>query len=62
MASLPFRLGMGTVLICTVIAAMSGVSGAATVATGLIALPWVVVVGYEAGADKEKGASENVKE
>jgi len=45
MASLPFRLGMGTVLICTVIATMSGVSGAATVAMGLIALPWIMVVG-----------------
>ena len=61
MANLPFRLGMGVVLLCTVIAAMSGVSGAAIVAMGLIVLQWIVVVGYEAGADKEKGASENVK-
>lgn len=32
-------LAMGTVLICTIFAAMTGISGAATVSMGLIALP-----------------------
>ncbi len=32
-------LGMGTVVICAVIAAMAGVSGAATMSMGVIALP-----------------------
>jgi len=40
-------LASGTVLICTVFAAMVGVSGAATVSMGLIALPSMINRGYE---------------
>jgi len=36
---IPGGLAMGTVIICTFFAAMSGISGAATVAMGVIALP-----------------------
>jgi len=39
-------LAMGTVLICTVFAAMSGVSGAATVTMGLIAIPSMLKRNY----------------
>jgi len=39
-------LAMGTVSICAIIAAMSGVSGAATVSMGLIALPSMLKRGY----------------
>ncbi len=39
-------LAMGTVLICTIFAAMSGVSGAATVSMGLIAIPSMLKRGY----------------
>jgi len=39
-------LGMGTIAICAIIAAMVGVSGAATVTMGLIALPSMVKRGY----------------
>jgi tripartite ATP-independent transporter DctM subunit len=39
-------LAMGTVIICTVFAAMSGISGAATVAMGVIALPAMLKHGY----------------
>lgn len=40
-------LASGTVLICTVFAAMVGVSGAATVSMGLIALPSMLKRGYD---------------
>ena len=40
-------LAMGTVLICTLIAAMAGVSGAATVSMGIIALPAMLKRGYD---------------
>jgi len=40
-------LASGTVLICTVYAAMVGVSGAATVSMGLIALPSMLKRGYD---------------
>ncbi len=40
-------LAMGTVAICAIIAAMSGVSGAATVSMGLIALPSMLKRGYD---------------
>jgi tripartite ATP-independent transporter DctM subunit len=39
-------LAMGTVLICTVFAAMAGISGAATVSMGVIALPAMLKRGY----------------
>lgn len=39
-------LAMGTVVICTVFAAMTGVTGAATVTMGLIALPAMLKRGY----------------
>ncbi len=39
-------LAVGTVLICTVFAAMAGVSAAATVSMGLIALPSMLKYGY----------------
>ncbi len=39
-------LAMGTVLICTVFAAMVGISGAATVSMGVIALPSMLKRGY----------------
>jgi tripartite ATP-independent transporter DctM subunit len=39
-------LAMGTVIICTFFAAMSGISGAATVAMGVIALPAMLKHGY----------------
>ena len=39
-------LAMGTVVICTLFAAMSGISGAATVSMGLIALPAMLKRGY----------------
>jgi len=40
-------LAMGTVVICTLFAAMSGISGAATVAMGLIALPAMLKRNYD---------------
>jgi tripartite ATP-independent transporter DctM subunit len=40
-------LASGTVLICTMFAAMVGISGAATVSMGLIALPSMVRRGYD---------------
>jgi tripartite ATP-independent transporter DctM subunit len=45
--SLNGGLAMGTVLICTVFAAMSGVSAAATISMGLIALPAMLKRGYD---------------
>lgn len=46
MGRLPGGLGVGTVLICALIAAMAGVSGAATVSLGIIALPAMLKRGY----------------
>lgn len=43
----PGGLGMGTIVICSIIAAMAGVSGAATVSLGLIALPAMLRYGYD---------------
>lgn len=40
-------LAMGTVLICTIFAAMAGISGAATVSMGVIALPAMLKRGYD---------------
>lgn len=40
-------LAIGTILICTIFAAMSGISGAATVTMGLIALPAMLERGYD---------------
>jgi len=40
-------LAVGTVLICTIFAAMTGVSGAATVTMGVIALPAMLKRGYQ---------------
>ena len=39
-------LAVGTVLICTIFAAMTGLSGAATISMGLIALPAMLKRGY----------------
>ena len=46
MGGLKGGLGMGTIAICAIIAAMVGVSGAATVTMGLIALPSMMKRGY----------------
>lgn len=47
MGGLRGGLAMGTVVICAIFAAMSGISGAATVAMGLIALPSMISRGYD---------------
>ncbi len=47
MGPLPGGLAIGTVIICTIFAAMSGISGAATVSMGLIALPAMLNRGYD---------------
>jgi tripartite ATP-independent transporter DctM subunit len=47
MGGFPGGLGMGTVVICAIIAAMAGVSGAATVSLGIIALPSMLKRGYD---------------
>lgn len=47
MGRLPGGLGIGTVVICALIAAMAGVSGAATVSLGIIALPAMLSRGYD---------------
>jgi tripartite ATP-independent transporter DctM subunit len=47
MGPLPGGLAIGTVIICTIFAAMSGISGAATVSMGLIALPAMLSRGYD---------------
>jgi tripartite ATP-independent transporter DctM subunit len=44
---IPGGLAIGTILICTIFAAMSGVSAAATVTMGLIALPAMFKRGYD---------------
>jgi tripartite ATP-independent transporter DctM subunit len=46
MGGLRGGLGMGTIIICAIIAAIVGVSGAATVTMGLIALPSMIKRGY----------------
>jgi tripartite ATP-independent transporter DctM subunit len=47
MGGTPGGLGIGTVIICALIAAMAGVSGAATVSLGVIALPAMLKRGYD---------------
>ncbi|RJX32475.1 MAG: TRAP transporter large permease subunit [Desulfarculus sp.] len=47
MGGLPGGLAMGTVFVCAIFAAMSGISGAATVAMGLIALPSMLKRNYD---------------
>src|SRR5699024_10503572 len=46
-SKIPGGLGVGTVVICAIIAAMAGVSGAATVSLGIIALPAMLKRGYD---------------
>lgn len=46
--AIPGGLAIGTVLICTIFAAMTGITGAATVSMGLIALPSMLKRGYNA--------------
>lgn len=48
LSGVPGGLGVGTVIICALIAAMAGVSGAATVSLGIIALPAMLKRGYDA--------------
>jgi len=47
LGALPGGLAMGTVLVCTLFAAMAGVTGAATVTMGLIALPSMLKRKYD---------------
>ncbi|WP_372742868.1 TRAP transporter large permease subunit [Neptunomonas sp.] len=47
MGGVPGGLGMGTVVVCAIIAALAGVSGAATVSLGIIALPAMLKRGYD---------------
>lgn len=47
MGGVPGGLGIGTIIICALIAAMAGVSGAATVSLGIIALPSMLKRGYD---------------
>jgi len=47
MGPLPGGLAIGTVVICTIFAAMAGISGAATVSMGVIALPAMLKRGYD---------------
>ncbi len=47
MGGVPGGLGIGTIVICALIAAMAGVSGAATVSLGIIALPSMLKRGYD---------------
>ncbi|MBS9778514.1 MAG: TRAP transporter large permease subunit, partial [Gammaproteobacteria bacterium] len=47
MGGFPGGLGIGTIIICALIAAMAGVSGAATVSLGIIALPSMLKLGYD---------------
>ncbi len=44
---LPGGLAIGTILICTIVAAMSGLSGTATLMMGMVALPAMVERGYD---------------
>ena len=45
--SIKGALGMGTIVICAIIAAMAGVSGAATMSMGVIALPAMLQRKYD---------------
>jgi TRAP-type mannitol/chloroaromatic compound transport system permease large subunit len=47
LGSLAGGLAIGTVIICTIFAAMAGISGAATVSMGIIALPQMLKRNYE---------------
>jgi len=47
MGPVPGGLAIGTVIICTIFAAMAGISGAATVSMGIIALPAMLSRGYD---------------
>jgi len=47
MGPMPGGLAVGTVIICTIFAAMAGISGAATVSMGIIALPAMLNRGYD---------------
>jgi tripartite ATP-independent transporter DctM subunit len=47
MGPVPGGLAIGTVIICTIFAAMAGISGAATVSMGIIALPAMLNRGYD---------------
>ena len=47
LSGVPGGLGVGTIIICALIAAMAGVSGAATVSLGIIALPAMLKRGYD---------------
>jgi tripartite ATP-independent transporter DctM subunit len=47
MGPVPGGLAIGTVIICTIFAAMAGISGAATVSMGIIALPAMLRRGYD---------------
>lgn len=47
MGGLPGGLAIGTVIICTIFAAMVGISGAAVVAMGTVALPAMLARGYD---------------
>ncbi|WP_158971314.1 TRAP transporter large permease [Chachezhania sediminis] len=42
-------LAVGTIVICTIFAAMAGISGAATIAMGVIAIPAMLERGYSKG-------------
>ena len=42
-------LAVGTIIICTIFAAMAGISGAATITMGLIALPVMLARNYDKG-------------
>ena len=42
-------LAVGTIVICTIFAAMAGISGAATIAMGLLAVPAMLARGYGKG-------------
>ncbi|MDU0220341.1 TRAP transporter large permease subunit, partial [Escherichia coli] len=39
-------LAVGTIVICTLFAAMAGISGAATISMGMIAIPAMLARGY----------------
>ena len=47
--SLRGGLAIGTILICTLFAAMSGISGAATISMGMLAVPAMLARGYGKG-------------
>lgn len=49
LGSLPGGLAIGTVIICAVFAAMSGISGTACVTMGIVAVPSMIKRGYHKG-------------